>query len=133
MPALPSARPWCLPTLLLATACGGASAPTAPPPAAVATQLTFTVSPADLRTQAVFATAPAVNVRDSAGARVIDSTASITVSVTDGTTGAVLRGPTTLRAVNGVANYPGLSIDSAGHGYRLTASATGLTSATSVT
>jgi len=137
MPAVPSFRLLCLMALVLCTACGGDSAPTVPPtppppPVPVATQLVFTAGPVDLRTQAIFATAPAVEVRDAAGARVTGSAAPITLTVTGGATGAALRGTRTVSAVNGVATFPGLSIDSAGPGYQLAASTPGLTSATSV-
>ena len=48
-----------------------------------------------------------------------------------GTGGAVLAGTGTVDAVDGVATFSGLSINLAGTGYTLTASASGLTSTTS--
>jgi alpha-tubulin suppressor-like RCC1 family protein len=117
--------------LLLAAACKGSPEPTPPPPAPVATRLAFTAAPMDVRTQATFATAPVVEVRDAAGARVPGSSVAVTVRLVGGTASASLRGTATVTAVNGVATFDGLSVDSAGTGYTLAASATGLTEATS--
>lgn len=119
---------------LVLAACGGGPEPTPVGPATpVATQLAFTVPPAELRRLDAFAAAPAVEIRDAAGARLGSSTANVTLTLAGGTTGATLRGTTTVAAVNGVATFPGLSIDSAGAGYTLVASSNGLTSATSPT
>jgi alpha-tubulin suppressor-like RCC1 family protein len=118
--------------VLSCVACGGESSPTPVAPVTpVATQLVFTVEPANTEAQTTFATAPTVEVRDAAGVRVGSSNAAVTLTLSGGAAGAGLRGTTTVNAVNGIATFAGLSIDSAGTSYRLTANATGLTSATS--
>jgi alpha-tubulin suppressor-like RCC1 family protein len=116
----------CAALLLLVAACKGSSEP-----APVPTRLAFTVAPVDVRTQATFATAPVVEVRDATGARVTGSNVAVTVRLMGGAAGASLRGSSTVTAVNGVATFAGLSVDSAGTGYTLAASATGLAEATS--
>jgi hypothetical protein len=74
-----------------------------------------------------------VAVRDSLGNVVTSSTASVTVALTGGTgtAGAHLGGTTTISAASGVATFSTLTVDSVGTGYTLTASASGLASATS--
>jgi len=67
----------------------------------------------------------------------VDSSASIALAITTGT--PVSGGPgtlsvtTTLPAVHGVATFSGLSIDTVGAGYQLTATSAGLAPATSAT
>ena len=118
--------------LLLAVACGGSSEPTPPPPPApVAARLAFTAAPTNVRTQAAFSTAPVVEVRDAAGNRVAGNSSTVTLRLAGGTTGAILRGTATASAENGFATFAGLSVDSAGVGYTIVASAAGLASATS--
>ena len=48
-------------------------------------------------------------------------TGAVTLTLTGGTTGASLLGTATVNAVAGVARFPGLSVNRAGTGYRLTA------------
>jgi hypothetical protein len=76
-----------------------------------------------------------VNVLDASGSIVTNSDASITLAITTGTPAsggaATLIGTKTVSAVNGVATFSGLSIDTAGVGYRLTASSGQLTPADS--
>lgn len=48
-------------------------------------------------------------------------TGAVRLTLSGGTTGASLLGTTTVNAVAGVARFPGLSVDRAGTGYRLTA------------
>src|SRR5207249_1986474 len=59
------------------------------------------------------------------------STSSITMAIGTNPASGSLSGTTTVAAVNGVATFSTLSLNRAGAGYTLTASATGLTSATS--
>lgn len=70
---------------------------------------------------------PAISVaiQDSAGRTVSDARGTVTLSIASGsgTFGAHLRGTNSAPAVNGVATFAGLSIDSAGTGYRIAASA----------
>jgi hypothetical protein len=103
---------------------------TLPPPA---TKLGFAVQPTSTTTGAAITPAVQVAVQDSLGNVVTSSTASVTVALASGTgtAGARLGGTTTVSAINGVATFPTLSVDSLGSGYRLTVSASGLTGATS--
>mgnify|MGYP002137688533 CR=1 FL=1 len=61
------------------------------------------------------------------------TTGAVTVAITSGTgaAGATLAGTATVNAVAGVADFSGLNIVKASSGYKLTASATGLTSGNS--
>jgi hypothetical protein len=100
--------------------------------AASSNKLGFSVQPTNATAGAAISPAVKVAVRDSLGNVVTGSTASITVALSGaGTSGAHLRGTTTVSAVSGVATFSTLSVDSAGTGYTLTATATGLTGATS--
>ncbi|MBF5041990.1 hypothetical protein FGE12_06260 [Aggregicoccus sp. 17bor-14] len=95
----------------------------------VASRLAFLTQPTD--TVAGAGLAADVVVQDALGNRVLDSTASITVSLSGGSAGASLQGTRTASAVDGVAHFSALSIETAGTGYQLTASAAGHTGATS--
>src|SRR5437773_1772102 len=99
---------------------------TAPP----ATNLAFTTQPQS--TQAG-QTMPAVRVtaRDASGNTVTSYTGLITVAIGANPGGGTLAGTTSVNAVSGVATFSTLSINNAGNGYTLTASANGLTGATS--
>ncbi|MGH6692538.1 MAG: S8 family serine peptidase, partial [Gammaproteobacteria bacterium] len=120
------------------------SAPTAPVPsrtsdpftitAGVATNLVFTEQPSSA--QAGSPIRPGigvkVSVQDDQGNTDTTSTAPITLKITagSGTSGAKLGAgvdSVTRSAVNGVATFTGLSIDSAGQVYTLTATSPGLT------
>ncbi|HWO89198.1 MAG TPA: S8 family serine peptidase [Gemmatimonadales bacterium] len=74
-----------------------------------------------------------MTVQDAQGNTVTSSTASVTLAITSGTgtTGAVLGGTLTRAAASGVATFNDLTIDKAGSGYTLTATATSLSGATS--
>jgi uncharacterized repeat protein (TIGR03803 family) len=71
-----------------------------------------------------------VDVEDANGDLVSDDNSSVTFSLASGPTGATLGGTLTVAAHNGVATFSDLSITKAGT-YTLSASETGLTSATS--
>lgn len=75
----------------------------------------------------------AVQVQDAGGNTVPGATNAVTVAIAGGTgtSGATLRGTTTVNAVNGVATFTTLSIDSVGAGYRLQASSAPLAGALS--
>jgi MYXO-CTERM domain-containing protein len=94
-------------------------------------QLAFTASPTGNVTSGTAFTAQ-VAVRDAGGNLVTGTPTQVTLSLTNAP-GATLSGTATATTVNGVASFPGLSIDRAGSGYTLQATATGLTSATSPT
>ncbi|UCG87756.1 MAG: hypothetical protein JSW71_04195, partial [Gemmatimonadota bacterium] len=104
----------------------------------------FTATPADAA-QLGFDTQPSdgaadtrlppvhVAIRDVFGNIVTTATAVVTVTLGSNPNGATLSGTTTRGAVAGVATFDDLSIDKAGTGYQLAASATGLGSALSET
>lgn len=75
----------------------------------------------------------AITVQDVYGNVVTGATAEISLNITPntGASGAVLSGVTKLKAMNGVADFEGLSIDKVGKGYTLTATSSGLISAVS--
>lgn len=62
-----------------------------------------------------------------------DSSASVTLSIVPGTgtAGATLSGTTSVKVVNGFADFANLSIDKVGNGYKLLATSDGLNSVTS--
>jgi hypothetical protein len=99
-----------------------------------ATALLITTPPSGALPGVAWATQPTVNVLDASG-NIVDSNASITLAITTGTPASggagTLIGTTTVSAVNGVATFSGLSIDTAGVGYRLTAASGQLTPADS--
>src|SRR5205814_2105937 len=99
---------------------------TAPP----ATNLAFTTQP---QTTQAGQAMPAVRVtaRDASGNTVTSYTGLITVAIGANPGGGTLAGTTSVNAVSGVATFSTLSINNAGNGYTLTASASGLTGATS--
>src|SRR2546425_1076018 len=72
-----------------------------------------------------------VAVQDAQGNTVTTATTSITVAIGTNPASGTLAGTPTVAAVNGVATFANLSINNPGTGYTLTASATGLTGATS--
>src|SRR5207253_3217352 len=72
-----------------------------------------------------------VTALDPAGNPVPGFTGSVTVALGTNPGGATLGGTTTVAAVNGVASFSPLTLDKTGTGYALTATATGLTPATS--
>jgi len=97
---------------------------------ATATQLAFSVQPSD--TQATIAISPAIRVQveDTYG-NPATGTQSITLAIGSNPTGGILSGTLTVAAIGGEATFSDISVSRAGNGYTLTASATGLTGATS--
>src|SRR5205814_6340738 len=98
-------------------------------PALTPTNLASTTQP---QTTQAGQTMPAVRVAalDDAGNIVTRYTGLITVALGANPGGGTLAGTTSVTAVSGVATFSTLSINNAGNGYTLTASATGLTGAT---
>ncbi|MFN7135814.1 MAG: peptidase S8, partial [Myxococcales bacterium] len=86
-----------------------------------ASTLAFTTQPASALAGATLS-AVAVTVRDAHGNDITGSTASITLAVGTGPSGATFSGTKTVDAVAGVASFEDLSLDKAGD-YTLTASA----------
>jgi hypothetical protein len=121
---------------ILTSACGasgdGQSAFGVTEPPASGNRLSFTSQPA----AAVAAGTPfavQVAVQNANGATISTATNSITLSLTSGTgtSGAVLGGTRTANATGGVAAFNNLTIDRAGSGFTLTATANGVASGTS--
>ena len=95
-----------------------------------ATQLVVTTTPPT----SVTANAPfglTVTAEDGSGKIATTYNGSVTLVLSGGTSGAVLGGTVTGTVVNGVAAFTGLTINTAGTGYTLTASSGTLTSAKS--
>ena len=114
--------------------CSGSSAgpmpPPPPPPPPVAAKLAFIGSQSTAVAGAVITPAVQVAVQDAQGNTVTSSTTNITVAIGTNPANGTLTGTTTVAAVSGVATFSNLSLNPAGAGYTLTASATGLTGAT---
>src|SRR5206468_2145906 len=100
----------------------------APPPPA--THVAFTTQP---QTTQAGQTMPAVRVtaEEGGGDEVTGFTGLITVAIGANPGGGTLAGTTSVNAVSGVATFSTLSINNAGNGYTLLASASGLTGTTS--
>jgi len=98
-----------------------------------AAKLAFTVQPSEAVAGAAISPAVQLTVQDALGNTVTSATTSIVLAITSGTgtSGAALGGTLTRAAVAGVASFADLTVDLAGTGYTLTATATGLTGATS--
>jgi hypothetical protein len=98
-----------------------------------ATQLAFTAQPTAATAGAAIAPAVKVAARDASGNTVTGFTGSVTLTISagTGTGGATLAGSATVDAVNGVATFSTLAIDRSGTGYRLAATAAGVSGATS--
>ncbi len=101
--------------------------------AGAASKLAFTVQPSSATAGATITPAVRVTVQDAFGNVVTSAAPSVTLAITSGTgtSGATLSGTPTVVAVGGVALFSDLNIDKAGVGYALSATATGLTGATS--
>ncbi len=100
-----------------------------------ASRLAVSVQPSDVVVLAAIAPPVQVAVQNANGLTMTNSSVPVTMSITPGTgtAGAVLSGQFIVNAVNGVASFNNLRISLAGTGYRLTASASGLTAATTNT
>ncbi|MBF5043879.1 hypothetical protein FGE12_15880 [Aggregicoccus sp. 17bor-14] len=107
-----------------------ASHPTVTFAALPASRLAFAAPPPDAVAGAPLAEV-AVRLQDADGRTVTDATGSVTLALGSGPADAALQGTLTAEAVEGVAHFPGLTLERAGEGYSLLASAAGLTGATS--
>src|SRR5947199_4592157 len=96
-----------------------------------AAKLVFTVQPSNAAAGGAITPAMQVAVQDAQGNTVMTATTSITLAIGTNPASGTLSGTTIVAAVNGVATFSTLSLNTAGSGYTLTASATGLTGATS--
>lgn len=98
---------------------------------AAATQLAFVVQPSAVQTGNPISPAVQVAVQDADGQTLAGRTDAITLQIGTNPGGATLGGQVTRNAVSGVATFSDLTLDQVGTDYTLTASATGLTGATS--
>jgi 5-hydroxyisourate hydrolase-like protein (transthyretin family) len=99
-----------------------------------AAQLAFTTQPGGGTAATAWTAQPVVTVQDAGGNTVTSSSASITLAITSGTgtTGAALSCTADPKsASSGIDTFAGCAINFAGTGYTLTATSSGLTSATS--
>jgi len=110
---------------LLATACSESTTP------APATKLAFNAQPLSVRAARPIDPSVAVTIQDANGRTVAGATTNVTLSVGPNSPAGTLVGTATVAAVNGVAVFRNVSIDKAGSGYTLSASAPNLTGATS--
>src|SRR6185437_3247089 len=97
----------------------------------VGNKLAFSVQPSNTTSGAVITPAVKVEVRDANGNLVTSSSASVTLAIGTNPSSGTLSGTKTVAAVNGVATFSNLSVNKAGTGYTLAASASGLTGDTS--
>src|SRR5438093_2349989 len=96
-----------------------------------ATQLVFTVQPSTAVAARTISPAVQVAARDAQGNLVSAFAGSVTVALGTNPSGGTLAGTTTVTAAGGVATFGTLSVDKVGTGYTLTATAPGLSGATS--
>src|SRR5947208_7958495 len=117
--------------VLCGVALGGCSGSTSGPVQPTATKLVFTVQPSNAVAGAANSPAVQVAVQDAQGNTVTTATTNISVAIGTNPASGTLAGTKTVAAVNGVATFSTLSLTLVGTGYTLTATATGLTGATS--
>jgi YD repeat-containing protein len=119
--------------ILTATASGSGSGDSAPftVTAGNPTTLAFSIQPGNATASGAITGPPTVAVKDSQGNIVASSTAQITVAIGNNPGGGSLTGTAIKNATAGVATFPDLNINQPGTGYTLTATAPGLTAATS--
>lgn len=99
--------------------------------AGAAAKLAFTVQPSSTTAGASITPAVRVTIQDALGQTVPGATNAVTLSIGANPAGGTLSGTLTVNAVNGVATFSTLSINNAGAGYTLSATAGGLTGAAS--
>src|SRR5438105_582216 len=110
---------------------GSTSGPVQPTGVGPAAKLVFTAQPSNAVAGAANSPATQVAVQDAQGNTVTTATISITLAIGTNPGRGALAGTRTVAAVNGVATFANVSINNAGTGYTLTASAASLTGATS--
>jgi hypothetical protein len=98
-----------------------------------ATKVVYTQQPTAVVAGTALSPAVTVTVQDAGGNTVTSSNALITLAIGTNPGGGTLSGTVSLNAINGVATFANVSINKTGTGYRLVASSSGLTSATSST
>jgi uncharacterized repeat protein (TIGR01451 family) len=96
-----------------------------------ATQLVFSQQPTDTETDATIAPPVTVRALDAFGNLDDDFDDDVTIAIGTNPAGGTLSGEIEVEADDGVATFDDLSIDNPGNGYTLTASARGVSGATS--
>jgi hypothetical protein len=96
-----------------------------------AAQLAFTTQPTSTTAGAAITPPVQVTIQDAQGQRVSTATNAVTISLSSNPAAATLGGTLTVNAVNGIATFSNLTLNRAGTGYALRATASGLTAATS--
>lgn len=96
-----------------------------------ATKLGFGQQPTNSAAGAAISPAVTVLVQDNAGNTVAGANNAVTIALLANPGSSTLSGTLTVNAVNGVATFSDLSLDKAGTGYTLNATASGLSGATS--
>src|SRR5213592_589188 len=104
-----------------------------PPPPPPPTHLGFTQEPQTTEAGATITPPVQVAALDASEHVVQGFTGAIGLALEPASNGGTLSGGTPINAVNGIATFPSLSVDKAGTGYTLRATASGLTDATSGT
>src|SRR5882724_9379264 len=105
-----------------------------PPPPPPPTHLGFTQQPSQTTEAGATITPPVQVAALDASEHVVQGfTGTIGLALEPASKGGTLSGGTPINAVNGIATFPSLSVDKAGNGYTLQATASGLTDATSST
>ncbi len=94
-------------------------------------KLAFVTQPGGAAGGSAFASQPAVEIQDKNGKKVEKATLEVTLALGANPAGATLSGSAATAAAGGTASFAGLSIDKAGTGYTLVASAPNLQSAES--
>ena len=74
-------------------------------------RLSYTTQPSGNQRNQPLTTQPVVTVLNADGTTMTGFSGPITISLASGTPGAVLTGNTTVNAVNGVAQFSGLTLD----------------------
>jgi len=97
----------------------------------VAVKLGFSAQPSNVTAGSTISPAVTVSAYNSANQVVNSYTGNITVAIGNNPAGGTLSGTLTKAAFGGIATFSNLSINNAGPGYTLVATAAGLTSATS--
>ncbi|MBK7785828.1 MAG: Ig-like domain repeat protein [Gemmatimonadetes bacterium] len=100
-------------------------------PFGVATQLQFLVQPSTVLVGDKISPAVEVRILDALGNLVTSATDAITITIGANPGGGTLGGTVTVSASGGIASFGDLTIDTAGTGYTLDASAGGLSGASS--
>jgi plastocyanin len=93
--------------------------------------LAFTIQPSTITAGQVIAPGVQVSVQDASGNPVASATPAITLALQPSSSGAILRGQSTVTAAGGVAVFSDLSITKSATSYTLTSAASGVTAATS--